>query len=177
MLCRELNSADLGEYRELHRLSLTHAAGAFADTVALDAARDDADVAAMLDRGEAWGAFQDGRLIAKCVMDAMPYPAFAHVRWVHGVYVHPDSRGGGAAMRLLRAAMIAHRASGALRFQLWVNAENAPAIGVYKRLGFQEIGRAPQGIRIGERYVDDVLMGLGAEEAGAPSLDARPPPT
>lgn len=158
MRCRALTSADLVAYRELHRLSLEHAPAAFADTMELDAARPDAEVAAMLDRGEAWGAFRDGRLIAKLVMDALPYPAFAHVRWLHAVYVHPDARGTGAGAAMILAAMAAHREAGALRFQLWVNAENAPAIKLYQHLGFREIGRAPQGIRIGERYVDDMLM-------------------
>ncbi|MES1199819.1 MAG: GNAT family N-acetyltransferase [Pseudomonadota bacterium] len=157
---RALTATDLAAYRALHRIALQHAAAAFADTPELDAARPDAEVAAMLDRGEAWGAFRDGALIAKIVMDAMPYPAFAHVRWLHAVFVHPDARGTGAGAALIRAAMAAHREAGAIVFQLWVNSENAPAIGLYERLGFREIGRAPKGIRIGERYVDDVLMSL-----------------
>jgi ribosomal protein S18 acetylase RimI-like enzyme len=37
---------------------------------------------------------------------------------------------------------------------------NTHARGLYERLGFQQTGRMPGGIQVGEAYVDDVLMTL-----------------
>jgi RimJ/RimL family protein N-acetyltransferase len=159
-LNRVLTRADLAAYRALQRFGLQERPDAFADTLALDAARPDEEVAALLDRGEIWGAFVDGRLLAKIMLYYPPYPAFAHTRWLHGVYAHPDARGAGLAEALVRAAFDDARAAGVVRFMLWVNALNAPARRFYEKLGFREIGRIEQGIAIEGRLVDDVLMGL-----------------
>ncbi|MEJ0061300.1 MAG: GNAT family N-acetyltransferase [Terricaulis sp.] len=157
---RVLTRGDLAAYRGLQRFGLQERPEAFADTLALDTARPDEEVAAMLSRGEVWGAFVDGRLLAKILLDYPPYPAFAHTRWLHGVYAHPDARGTGVSEALVRAAFDDAREAGARRFLLWVNAANPAARRFYEKLGFRETGRIPEGIRVGERLVDDVLMCL-----------------
>jgi GNAT superfamily N-acetyltransferase len=114
----------------------------------------------MLERGEGWGVFEGERLVGKLTIDALPYPSLAHTFWVHAVYVHPDARGRGASAALMHAAIASAVAKGARRIALWVNETNTPARRFYERIGFQEAGRIPGGIRVGERYVDDVLMCL-----------------
>ncbi|MGH6951808.1 MAG: GNAT family N-acetyltransferase, partial [Vitreimonas sp.] len=54
---RQLTLDDLAAYRALHRHGLCEAPDAFVETPANDAARPDATVRAMLERGEGWGAF------------------------------------------------------------------------------------------------------------------------
>lgn len=158
MEVRRLTVADLRSYRELHRFGITEAPLGFVDVLETDAARPDAEVAAMLERGEGWGAFDGERLVGKLTIDALPYPSLAHTFWVHAVYVHPDARGTGVSSALMEAAVAAAAAKGARRIALWVNEANAPARRLYERLGFREIGRIPEGIRAGGRLVDDVLM-------------------
>ena len=163
---RRLTVADLAAFRRLHRLGLECDPLSFVESVAEDASRPDADVVGPIERGEAWGAFDDGALIAKLTIDAPPFAALAHTRWLHGVVAHPESRGSGAARALVRAAIEAARSAGALRILLWVSAENVRARSFYEALGFHETGRAPGGIRFGERSIDDVIMCLCLD--GAP---------
>lgn len=158
MQLRILAAGDLRAYRELHRFGLTESPLGFVDVPETDAARPDAEVAAMLERGEAWGVFEGERLVGKLTIDALPYPSLAHTFWVHAVYVHPDARGRGASSALMEGAIAGAAAKGARRIALWVNEANSAARRFYERLGFREIGRIPQGIRAGERFVDDVLM-------------------
>ncbi|MFT3726554.1 MAG: GNAT family N-acetyltransferase [Terricaulis sp.] len=155
---RVLTARDLTAFRALHRFALAHAPDAFAETSAMDATRTDTDTAAMLARGETWGAFVDGRLVGKLAIDAPPYDAFTHTRWLHGVYVHPDARGTGAAGALVDGALAAAKSEGAFIALLWVNEKNASARKFYQRLGFREVGRIAQGIAVAGAYVDDVMM-------------------
>ena len=159
-LVRRLTVDDLAAYRALHRLGLEEAPIAFVESPDEDATRPDGAIAPILERGEAWGVFVDGRLAGKMTIDTMGYATLAHTRWVHSFYVHPDARGAGAASAMLRGAIDDARAAGASRFMLCVNPENAPAWRLYEKLGFRETGRIPGGIRMMGRVMDDVLMVL-----------------
>ena len=163
MLVRKLTIDDLDAYRALHRHGLEHSPDSFVETIEYDTARPDAEIAAILKRGEGWGAFAGERLLGKLVIDCLPFPMLAHTRWLHVIYVHPDARGTGAGASLVRAAIDEARAAGAFRFLLWVNDENKAARRFYEKLGFEEIGRVDQGLAAGASYVDDVLMQLKTE--------------
>jgi len=163
MLIRQLTAADLAAYRALHRFGMIEAPLGFVDVPETDAARPDAEVEAMLARGEAWGAFAGERLIGKLTVDALPYPSLAHTFWVHAVYVHPDARGSGASSALMRAAVEAARGQGGSRIALWVNGANHHARTLYERMGFVQTGRIPQGISVNGERVDDVLMVLALD--------------
>jgi L-amino acid N-acyltransferase YncA len=158
MQVRRLTLADLVAFRALHRYALTQAPEAFVETVAQDEARLDAEIAAILSRGEGWGVFENDRLLGKLTIDALPYAVLAHTRWLHAIYLHPDARGSGTGTQLMHGAMDDAHAAGARRFLLWVNEHNAAARKFYEKLGFVETGRVPKGIRVGESYADDVLM-------------------
>lgn len=163
MHVRVLTVEDLRAYRELHRYGMTEAPLGFVDVAATDEARPDSEVAAMLERGEGWGVFDGERLVGKLSIDALPYPSLSHTFWVHAVYVHPDARGCGASTALMHAAIESAGAKGARRIALWVNETNTAARRFYERMGFVETGRIPEGIRVGERYVGDVLMCLARD--------------
>ncbi len=160
MIVRQLGVSDLAAYRELHRFGMTESPDGFVDVAATDAARSDSDVEAMLARGDGWGAFDETRLLGKLTIDALPYPSLAHTFWIHAVYLHPDARGTGVSSKLIRAAIGYAQSKGARRVALWVNGVNAHAHGLYERMGFQQTGRIPGGIKINGVYVDDVLMSL-----------------
>jgi len=160
MHVRQLIVADLAAYRALHRFGIKESPHGFVDVEATDAKRLDADVEAMLARGDAWGAFDGERLVGKLTIDALPYPSLAHTWWVHAVYVHPDARGSGASGKLIRAAIAHAQRRGASRIALWVNGVNAHARGLYERMGFSQTGHIPGGIKVDGAYVDDVLMTL-----------------
>lgn len=163
MHVRQLTAADLAEYRALHRFGMKESPTGFVDVAETDAARPDADVVAMLMRGEGWGVFEGERLVGKLVADALPYPSLAHTFWLHAVYVHPDARGTGASGQLINAAIDGARAKGASRMALWVHGANPRAKALYERIGFRESGRIPQGILIDGERVDDILMSMALD--------------
>ena len=59
-------------------------------------------------------------------------------------------------MALIRAAT----AAGVKALHLEVNCENAVAIHLYEKYGFQIVGRHEKFFHIGERYIDILLMDL-----------------
>ena len=160
MHVRQLTVADLAQYRALHRFGIEESPAGFIDTLETDAARPDAEVAGMLARGEGWGGFDGERLLGKLSIDALPYPCLALTFWVRGVYVHPDARGTGAGVKLIRAAIEDARARGGARMALWVHAANPHAVALYERIGFRECGRIAQGICINGELVDDLIMSM-----------------
>lgn len=160
MIVRQLTADDAAAFRALHRFGMTESPSGFVDVVATDAARPDADVTAMLVRGDGWGAFDGDRLVGKLTIDALPYPSLAHTFWIHAVYFHPEARGTGASGKLIRAAIESVRSRGARRIALWVNGVNVHARELYERMGFRQTGHIPGGIEIDGVYVDDVLMSL-----------------
>lgn len=160
MIIRQLTASDTAAYRELHRFGMSESPTGFVDVVATDAARTDAQVEEMLQRGDGWGAFDGDRLVAKLTIDALPYPSLAHTFWIHAVYVHPDARGSGASGKLIAVAVESARDRGARRVALWVNGVNTRAQALYERMGFRQTGRIPGGIQVADQYVDDVLMTL-----------------
>lgn len=160
---RQLAAADLAEYRALHRFGIEESPSGFIDVEETDAARPDAEVVAMLMRGEGWGVFEGERLVGKLVADALPYPSLAPTFWLRAVYVHPDARGTGASERLIHAAIEYARAKGGSRMALWVHGANPHARALYERIGFRESGRIPRGISINGELVDDVLMSVALD--------------
>jgi GNAT superfamily N-acetyltransferase len=80
-----------------------------------------------------------------------------HKGLLWGMYVHPRARGTGAADAIVRA--IVEDASRTVEMLLLtVAAPNARARRLYERWGFEAYGTEPGAVRVGEVYVDEVLM-------------------
>ena len=78
-----------------------------------------------------------------------------------GVGVRADRRRRGVARALLGVLLDAARAAPGLRkVTLRVFADNAPALALYESLGFVIEARRKEQVRIGDEYVDDLLMAL-----------------
>ena len=85
---------------------------------------------------------------------------------VQTVAVAPGARGRGLGRTLMAALVDRARARGAVVLHLEVRADNAPALGLYGRLGFQAVGRRPDYYGRGR---DATLMSLrlGPDDAAA----------
>ena len=57
--------------------------------------------------------------------------------------VDPSCRGQGVGVKLVEALMERLRTNGVYRLTLEVRVSNAPAIGLYEKLGFRQLGRRP----------------------------------
>lgn len=84
--------------------------------------------------GPFYGIFREGRLAAMAGERMLPGPGLAEVS---GVCAWPEFQGQGLGGRLIRHVMAGFRARGDRPF-LHTYADNAVAIGLYRRLGFSE---------------------------------------
>jgi ribosomal protein S18 acetylase RimI-like enzyme len=81
-----------------------------------------------------------------------------HVGHIGSMFVRTGYRGRGVADALLSAVFDHAATSDVQQILLTVTADNAPAIGLYERQGFQTVGRLPRSIHVGERYYDELQM-------------------
>ncbi len=83
--------------------------------------------------------------------------AFDHVG-VLGTYVDLDRRRQGIAGRLFQATFSEAARKGYEKIFTFVRADNGAALQVYLRQGFRIVGRAHRQARLGDRYVDEIII-------------------
>jgi len=106
------------------------------------------------------GAFEDGKLIGTAGFFRRPNNKERHKGHIWGVYVRPESRGKGVASTLMKEIVSRARALDGLEQITLVASANLPAQRLYKALGFESYGIEPRSLKIGDQYIDDVLMVL-----------------
>jgi RimJ/RimL family protein N-acetyltransferase len=77
-----------------------------------------------------------------------------------GLMVAVGERRRGVGTALMEEAVTWARRSGVTKLELHVFPHNAPAIALYRKLGFEEEGRRSRHYRIAGHYVDAILMAL-----------------
>ncbi len=91
------------------------------------------------------------------------FPSWAHAV-AHcgslGMGVLPAFRGQGIGRRLLQACIDKARAKGITRIELEVRADNQPAIGLYRSMGFEQEAVKRRAMRFDGHYHDALLMSL-----------------
>lgn len=95
-----------------------------------------------------------GELTLRCIS---PRRALQHVASL-GMSVHSGHRRRGIGRALLEHAIEWAKGIGITRIELYVFADNAPAIALYEALGFVHEGRRRHFVRFGDTYVDDLVM-------------------
>jgi ribosomal protein S18 acetylase RimI-like enzyme len=106
------------------------------------------------------GVFEDGQLTATAGFYRYAHNKERHKGHIWGVYVQPESRGKGVASALMKEIVRQARAIGGLEQITLVASANLPAQRLYKALGFESYGVEPHSLKIGNEYVNDVLMVL-----------------
>ncbi len=106
------------------------------------------------------GVFEDGQLTATAGFYSYAHNKERHKGHIWGVYVRPESRGKGVASALMKEIVRRARAIGGLEQITLVASANLPAQRLYKALGFESYGVEPHSLKIGNEYVNDVLMVL-----------------
>jgi ribosomal protein S18 acetylase RimI-like enzyme len=106
------------------------------------------------------GAFEDGKLIGTAGFFRRPNNKERHKGHIWGVYVRPESRGKGLASALMKEIVCRAREIDGLEQITLVASANLPAQRLYKALGFESYGIEPHSLKIGNEYVNDVLMVL-----------------
>jgi len=102
----------------------------------------------------------DGALVGWLTLDGERHAKLRHTAEL-GMGVAPEWRRQGVGRALLEAMGREARREGALRrVTLSVFASNLPAIGLYRACGFEVEGIQRAQVRIGETFVDRLLMAL-----------------
>jgi ribosomal protein S18 acetylase RimI-like enzyme len=104
------------------------------------------------------GMFEEGKLAATAGFYRYTHNKERHKGHIWGVYVRPESRGKGVASALMKEIIRRARELDGLEQITLVASANLPAQRLYKALGFESYGIEPHSLKIGEEYVDDVLM-------------------
>ena len=85
-------------------------------------------------------------------------PRASHRAEIGPLYVAPVARGRGVSDLMMTTLMEAAHAAGVWQLELFVNVENAPAIALYKRQGFVEVGKIPNAILGAVGLEHDLMM-------------------
>jgi len=96
-----------------------------------------ARVAELIASGRAFARFEDGEVVFKAEIGALS----RGVGQIQGVWVHPERRGRGLGT-VGTAAVVGRLVNDLGRIaSLYVNSFNSPALAVYRRIGFHQVGR------------------------------------
>lgn len=106
------------------------------------------------------GVFEHGQMIGTAGFFRRPNNKERHKGHIWGVYVRPESRSKGVASALMQEIIQRARDMEGVEQITLVASANLPAQRLYTALGFQSYGIEPHSLKIGNEYVDDVLMVL-----------------
>ena len=104
--------------------------------------------------------FEDGKLTGTAGFYRRRHNKERHKGHIWGVYVRPQSRGKGVASALMQEIIRRARLIDGLEQITLVASAKLPAQRLYKALGFESYGIEPHSLKIGDEYVNDVLMVL-----------------
>ena len=104
---------------------------------------------------------QSGHIVGH--VDLKSDPLRTGVHWCHlGIGIERVYRGQGLGEQLMQAAINFVKASpGIDHIELRVFANNTPAVALYKKMGFKEVGTLKDRFRIQGQSIDDTVMVLG----------------
>ena len=106
------------------------------------------------------GSFTDGRLTGSAGFFRRPNNKERHKGHVWGVYVSPEQRGKGAGKALMLEIINRARKIAGIEQITLVASAKLPAQKLYESVGFKGYGIEPHSLKIGNDYVDDILMVL-----------------
>jgi len=102
----------------------------------------------------------DGKIICIANLSASTKASIAHIGEM-GMSVKKAYWGLGVGTHLLNELIAFAKGTGILEvIHLEVKTDNDRAIALYKKMGFQEIGRFPKRMKINGQYCDTILMNL-----------------
>jgi ribosomal protein S18 acetylase RimI-like enzyme len=146
-------------FRELRLEGLSQAPEAWADSLEDAAARPLACYREWLTEGRVFVAEDAGELLGLVGFAHDAGRKRSHRGRLVSMYVRANHRRQGVGTALVRA-VIDHARSSVRQLHLSVGADNTPAIGLYRRLGFEVCGREPRAMIVDGRDIDEFLMVL-----------------
>jgi ribosomal protein S18 acetylase RimI-like enzyme len=163
MEIRLLTADDADAWWHLRLEALRNAPAAFADSTEEHLATTVEAVRARLAASErrrnfVVGVFEQGKLTGTAGFFRRHHTKERHKGHVWGVYVSPESRGKGAGKALMLELIRRAREIEDLEQITLVASARLPAQKLYHAVGFESYGVEPRSLKIGNDYVDDLLM-------------------
>lgn len=110
----------------------------------------------------------DGRIVGHAFLDPFGVKSLSHIASLN-IAVHAGwQRQGIGTLLLDRIIDWANKTGQLEKIQLNVRASNFAAIALYKKMSFQEEGRLKNHVKLHDRYVDDLVMGLNLKTTPIP---------
>lgn len=157
IVVRRLLPADAAAYRALRIEGFATHPMDFRYSVADEEASSIQDTGRRLAESFVAGALAGGELVGIGGWTRFAGEKLRHKGLLWGMYVRPAARGSGAADAIVRA--IVGDAAREVRLLLLTVAEhNGRARRLYERWGFVEYGVEPHAYRVGDAFVNEVLM-------------------
>lgn len=154
---RLLDASHLEDYKSIRLEALQNAPDAFGSSYEEEAPQRDDYHWMRLQVGPVYGAYVDGKIVGMAGVILYREMKMVHRAAIWGVYVSPDQRGKKAGQKLIGAALD-NLPDYIECVTLGVGAHNAPAITLYKEMGFEEYGLEKNALKIDGRYYDESLM-------------------
>ena len=155
---RRLGPGDLDLFRELRLEALATDGEVFASTYEHSRAMSDAEWTERLTDGVVMAAFDGSEAVALGGYLRQRPDKMAHRAMLVMIWVRPGARGRGLAEALVAALEADAAAEGVRRMELAVTVENAGALRLYERLGYERAGVIPGGFCHEGRDIDEVVM-------------------
>jgi RimJ/RimL family protein N-acetyltransferase len=154
---RPLTGADAPRYRDIRLEGLKQNPEAFSSSFEREKAMPLSWFEERIVKGNVFGAFAADELVAVAGYWPQEGAKVNHKARFWGMYVRAAVRNSGLGRRLVEA--IVNHASGRVeQLLLSVVSENEAARRLYQQLGFSEYGREMKALKLGGRYLDEVLM-------------------
>ena len=157
-MIRLLSPQNADVFKSIRLESLKHAPEAFASSFADWQALSDSEWCSRLERTPVFVAFDGTEPIGIMGLMQQTSSKTVHRASIIMVYIRESYRGTGIADALLARLSEHARSNGIRQLELMVSAENAVAIAFYRRSGFREIGRIPNGLIHEGRVLEQVIM-------------------
>ena len=154
---RRLVPADADLYRDIRLEALRTSPEAFGSTLEAEGGQPPAWFADRLGSSQVLGAFRSAELVGIAGFQLQRGQKRAHKGTLWGMYVRPGARAAGVGRLLVEAVVALARAEAEL-IQLSVASDNAPALRLYRSLGFKPYGLEKDALKQDGRYWDEVLM-------------------
>jgi len=154
---RRLERDDAATYRQLRLEALERHPDAFGASPADEWQMSIDDMADRLARSVVFGAFDGAGLEGVAGWYRMGGDKLAHRGALWGMYVRPQARGRGMGEALV-CRVIDDARDNVEQLHLTVAAHNVAARRLYEMTGFATYGVEPRALKVGDEYVDEIMM-------------------
>ncbi len=160
---RRLAQADAGDFQRLRLEGFALQAREFRFAPEDEAHLTEGEIGARLARDFVLGAFDGETLVGIAGLSRNTGRKTAHKALLFGMYLRRDYRGRGVGDALMSRLLEEARRSVEI-VTLTVMSDNAPAVALYRRWGFESYGIEPRAVKADGLYFDEMLMSLSLDK-------------